>query len=73
MKWLDLNLQHLVDLIKRCLQDSSPDSIAQDTQNSFLDSGRLEGLKSDTNHSSEPSSHPASHIDANTKNNISNH
>ena len=44
-----------------------PDTVAQDTQNSFLDSGRLEGLKSDTNHSSEPSSHPASHIDANTR------
>lgn len=43
------------------------DSIAQNAENAFLDSGRLEGLKSDTNHSSEPSSHPASHIDANTK------
>ncbi len=43
------------------------DSVAQNAENAFLDSGRLEGLKSDTNHSSEPFSHPAVDIGVNTK------
>tara|TARA_X000000950_G_scaffold206442_1_gene248364 strand:+ start:1178 stop:2869 length:1692 start_codon:yes stop_codon:yes gene_type:complete len=44
-----------------------PEDVAQDTQNVFLDSGRIEGLKTDNNHSSEPSSHPASHIGSTTR------
>ena len=44
-----------------------PEDVAQDAENVFLDSGRIEGLKSDTNHSSEPSSHPASHISSSTR------
>ena len=44
-----------------------PEDMAQDAENVFLDSGRIEGLKSDTTHSSEPSSHPASHISSSTR------
>ena len=44
-----------------------PEDVAQDAQNVFLDSGRIEGLKTDNNHSSEPSSHPASHISSSTR------
>ena len=44
-----------------------PEDVAQDAQNVFLDSGRIEGLKTDNNHSSEPSSHPASHIGSTTR------
>ena len=45
-----------------------PEDVAQDTQNAFLDRGRLEALPQDTNDSSESGpTHPASHIDASTK------
>lgn len=45
-----------------------PEDVAQNAKNVFLDSGRIEGLKQDTNHSSEASNtHPASHISASTK------
>lgn len=44
-----------------------PEDVAQDAENVFLDRGRIEGLPQDVNDSSEPSSHPASHIDGTTK------
>lgn len=44
-----------------------PEDVAQNAENVFLDRGRIEGLPQDTNDSSEPSSHPASHIDGTTK------
>ena len=47
-----------------------PTDVAQNAQNVFLDSGRIEGIKVDTDHSSEaadPDTHPASHISASTK------
>ena len=45
-----------------------PEDVAQDTQNAFLDRGRLEALPQDTNDSSETGpSHPASHIGSTTK------
>ena len=46
------------------------DDVAQNAQNVFLDSGRIEGIKTDTDHSSEaadPDTHPASHISTSTK------
>ena len=46
------------------------EDIAQNAQNVFLDSGRIEGIKTDTDHPSEaadPDSHPASHISTSTK------
>ena len=46
------------------------DDVAQNAQNVFLDSGRIEGIKTDTDHPSEaadPDTHPASHISASTK------
>lgn len=44
-----------------------PEDVAQNAENVFLDRGRIEGLPQDVNDSSEPSSHPASHIDGTTK------
>ncbi len=44
-----------------------PEDVAQNAENVFLDRGRIEGLPEDVNDSSEPSSHPALHIDGTTK------
>jgi hypothetical protein len=44
-----------------------PEDMAQDAQNVFLDSGRIEGLPIDVNDASEPSTHPASDISGTTK------
>jgi hypothetical protein len=45
-----------------------PEDMAQDAQNVFLDSGRIEGIPNDVNDSSESSNtHPASHVSSTTK------
>ena len=45
-----------------------PEDMAQDAQNVFLDSGRIEGIPIDVNDPSEAgNSHPATHISTNTR------
>ena len=61
-------LQTFSGLNKKISPRLLPDDVAQETNNAFLDRGRLEALPIDLNDSSESGpTHPASHISSSTK------